>query len=99
MTLNDVLFATLVLLNLADIESTLRGLESGAQERNPFLKRLFAGFGVEAVLLPLKWAVIGTVGYFQYKHGALDWMLLAFLNGVYAFVVLNNWRVVRKQRG
>ncbi len=95
MTFSDVLFLALVLLTFADLASTISALDLGAKEANSFLRNLFGELGVDAVLFPAKWAVIGGVGY--YREG-MDWRILAALVLVYAVVVSNNLRWLRKHR-
>lgn len=93
MSLSVALWATLALLQCADIASTYIALErhTGAYEANPLLNWMFKRAGVLPSLLAVKAAMAGAMWFLQPPV----WVA-AVLCVAYAVVVGNNVRIIRR---
>jgi hypothetical protein len=78
-----------IILQIADVALTLKALELGKVEKNPFLRRAFEYFNPLKVMIAVK--VVGTYLLFYLDIG----FITAACCAVYVLVVLNNWKVVR----
>lgn len=83
----------LLLLQLADILTTLAGLGKGLQEANPLLAPLFAKFGAGPVLIVVKAIAIAALWYFR---AMLPFDLLAILCLIYGLLIANNLYLIIK---
>lgn len=94
------LYVTYGILQAADAHSTLRGLNQGAREQNPFLGSIVKR---PAVLIPVKigssLATIYLVEKLRRKNPAAAVAVMAGVNTAYAVIVQHNYRVVRSQKG
>ncbi len=88
------LLILLAILQVADAVTTVRFLRAGAKELNPILQFLIEEVGVFFALLLTKSAVI-VFGVYIYNHGDIATPILACLDLFYAFVVVNNYRIVK----
>jgi hypothetical protein len=91
--LNYVLFLILVALQAADAYTTWRVLRAGGRELNPALRLLMDRIGIVPALAVVKLVAVLFVGLFLLEHV----VILLALVGLYAWVVQNNWRQMRKQ--
>lgn len=85
--------ATLALLQLLDLATTLAVLRAGGREVNPVMARVMAALGTVPALLLTKAAVVAAAWHWPMPEPA-QWLLLA----AYVAVVLNNLIVHRKLR-
>tara|TARA_R110000868_G_scaffold401925_1_gene677769 strand:- start:329 stop:598 length:270 start_codon:yes stop_codon:yes gene_type:complete len=87
------LFLIVVVLQVADITTTLYGLKIGLVENNPIMAKMFAIFGPTEGILLSKAVFIGTLYYFEeYFPPAAMWAIVA----IYILVVINNFRNLLK---
>jgi hypothetical protein len=86
---NTAFVMLFILLQIADIWTTLRALELGHREVNPILARLFLKFEPLAVMVAVKLPAVWLLSYFD-----LYLMTMAAC-AVYVLVVLNNWKVIK----
>lgn len=83
----------LILLQVADIVTTIIALQGPAHESNPVLKKLMDKIGVLPALLIVKGLAIAFFWYFQAMiPQAVFWLLCAF----YVYIVYNNLMTIRK---
>jgi hypothetical protein len=80
-----------ILLQIADVVTTVKGLKAGAKEANPLLAWAFEWQSPVLVLLVAKTTVIVAVGVLNSD------VVTAFGCGVYVPVIANNIRVLRKK--
>lgn len=87
----NFLFVVFVLLQIADVASTMIALNMGAREANPVMRWLFEKIGVNPALYTVK--VSGIVLLWVYGMGlpVIVWLIMV---GVYVAVVYNNARVI-----
>jgi len=98
-SLLPALYASTALLQALDAHSTMKAINAGAHEANPFMKGVA---GNQGALLAVKAGVAGATIYFAEKMwkrnpvGAIAMMVV--VNGVNAAVVAHNYRVARSLR-
>ena len=80
-----------ILLQIADVVTTVKGLKAGAKEANPLLAWAFEWTAPLYVLIAAKAVVIVAVGLLDVA------IVTAFGCGVYVPVIANNIRVLRKK--
>jgi hypothetical protein len=96
-TVSLIVLAIFVLIQVADVITTLRGLKLGADEASPIGGPLFKKIGFWPTTLILKGAFIAlaTALTFYVRKG---WMAVACLVLVGAYVLWNNLKVIREQK-
>lgn len=77
------------LLQVADIHTTLKALELGKREANPFLAKLFTKYDPLAVMVITKAVAVWLLWYVD------AWLITMACCALYVWVVINNWKVVR----
>lgn len=87
--MNTVFLIIFILLQIADIWTTLRALELGAREMNPLLNWLFQRFDALPVMVIVKLIGLWVLWYVD------AYLLTMACCVVYLWVVLNNWKVIR----
>ncbi len=99
MTLQTALFVLVVLLQAADIATTVADLRSGASERNGLIAQLQSVFGLTGGTLLAKVAIL--CAFFWYSGGIEAVPVYAYLIMVamYVIIVANNVRVYRRLHG
>ena len=93
MTLNELFFVTLVILNVLDIYTTLRVLRQGGEELNPVMDWLMDKVGVIPALIVPKATYLIAVGYFLTD---LPSMVMFGLCCFYVLLVLHNFGEIKK---
>ncbi len=94
MTLTDYLFWAVIALQVADAAITIHALRTGkTREANPIVAKLISKLGRDRAVVGLKIISIGALFYF--RDQATLWPLVG-LAALYAVVVVNNVRVIRK---
>jgi hypothetical protein len=88
--MNTALLILYVLLQAADVYTTLTVLKQGGRELNPVLAKLFAKFDPLAVMVATKLAGVWALWY------ADSWMLTLAACVVYAYVVNRNYWEIKK---
>ena len=78
-----------ILLQIADIWTTLRALELGHREVNPILAKLFTRFEPLAVMVAVKLPAVWLLSYLD------SYLLTMAACAVYVWVVLSNWNVIK----
>lgn len=94
--------ALFTLINVLDFVSTYSILHAGGVELNPVVRWLMQALGRALGLLVAKLAAVGAVWGAWYAGAFAHLYLLAplgLLTVVYAAVVLNNFKELRKQKG
>ena len=88
--MNTSLLILYVLLQAADVYTTLTVLKQGGRELNPVLAKLFAKFDPLAVMVGIKLVGVWALWYVN------SWMLTLAACAVYAYVVNRNyWEMTR----
>ena len=88
--MNTGLLILYVLLQAADVYTTLTVLKQGGRELNPVLAKLFAKFDPLAVMVSVKLVGVWALWYVN------SWMLTLAACVVYAYVVNRNyWEMTR----
>jgi len=90
--MNTGLLILYVLLQAADVYTTLTVLKQGGRELNPVLAKLFAKADPLAVMVGIKLAGVWALWYVN------SWMLTLAACVVYAFVVNQNYGVMTRGR-
>jgi len=90
--MNTAFLILFILLNVADIWTTLRALELGKREVNPFLAWMFKRFD------PLGVMVITKVLAVYFLWLADIYFITAAACALYVWVVLNNWDVIQRKK-
>ena len=90
--MNTALLILYVLLQAADVYTTLTVLKQGGRELNPVLAKLFAKFDPLAVMVGIKLVGVWALWYVN------SWMLTLASCVVYAFVVNQNFGVMTRGR-
>jgi hypothetical protein len=90
--MNTGLLILYVLLQAADVYTTLTVLKQGGRELNPVLAKLFAKFDPLAVMVSVKLVGVWALWYVN------SWMLTLAACVVYAFVVNQNYGVMTRGR-
>ena len=90
--MNTGLLILFVLLQAADVYTTIKVLEQGGRELNPVLAKLFAKFDPLAVMVGIKLAGVWALWYVN------SWMLTLAACVVYAYVVNQNYGVMTRGR-
>ena len=91
----EILFAVFVALQLADYLTTIAGLKAGHSEGNPILSRLFKRLRPEIAMALVKLLIVGAATA-ALLTGSLDLFVLVALNTIYALVVINNLRILKR---
>jgi len=86
---NTAFVMLFILLQIADIWTTLRALELGHREVNPILAKLFLRFEPLAVMVMLKLPAVWLLSYLG------SYLLTMTACAVYVWVVISNWKVIR----
>jgi hypothetical protein len=86
--MNSVLLIIYVILQAADIQTTVIGLSEGKTEANPFLAKLFEFIEPAAAMIIVKIAGIFALWWIDV------WQITAIACAVYAWVVANNIKVI-----
>ena len=88
--MNTALLILYVLLQAADVYTTLTVLKQGGRELNPVLAKLFTKFDPLAVMVGIKLVGVWALWYVN------SWMLTLAACVVYAYVVNRNyWEMTR----
>lgn len=83
----------LILLQVADIITTIIALNGPAHEANPLLKKLMDAIGVVPALMLIKVIMLSFIGYYQAMLPVeVLWALCVF----YVLIVVNNLNTIRK---
>jgi len=91
-----ILFIIFVILNILDIYTTLKILEHGGREKNPVVRKFIEWLKPFPALILVKAVMILAV-FFAIKYiGNYSYYLLGFGNGIYIWVIINNFRVLKK---
>ena len=90
--MNTGLLILYVLLQAADVYTTLTVLKQGGRELNPVLAKLFAKFDPLAVMVGIKLVGVWALWWVN------SWMLTLAVCVVYAFVVNQNYGVMTRGR-
>ena len=90
--MNTGLLILYVLLQAADVYTTIKVLEQGGRELNPILAKLFTRFNPLAVMVGIKLAGVWALWYVDM------WMLTLAAVVVYAYVVNQNYGVMTRGR-
>jgi hypothetical protein len=90
--MNTGLLILYVLLQAADVYTTLTVLKQGGRELNPVLAKLFTKFDPLAVMVGIKLVGVWALWYVDM------WMLTLAVCGVYAYVVNQNYGVMTRGR-
>jgi len=97
MQLTDIEIATAVVflaLQIADVWTTIVGMNSGAVESNPVVKWMMDTFGKTWVLIKITGASLGA--YLAWSEGAI-WIVWAIC-AVMAYVVWQNHRIIKNRK-
>jgi hypothetical protein len=86
---NAVFLVIFILLQIADVWTTLRALELGHREMNPLLNWMFKHVDPLAAMVLVK--VVGLWALWYVDLYPLTMAVCA----VYVWVALNNWKVIR----
>lgn len=89
-----LLFGLLCILQVLDVYSTVMVIKNGGYEANPILKFLMNQFGVVPALVTVKVIFIFAV-YLFLDYEYIKELLIA-INFVYALVVINNFKVLKR---
>lgn len=87
--MNTAFLIIFILLQIADIWTTLRALELGHREMNPLLNWMFKHVDPLAAMVLVK-----VVGLWALWYVDL-YLLTMAVCAVYVWVVINNWKVIR----
>jgi len=90
--MNTALLILYVLLQSADVYTTLTVLKQGGRELNPVLAKLFAKADPLTVMVGVKLVGVWALWYVDL------WMLTLAACGVYAYVVNQNYGVMTRGR-
>jgi len=82
-----------VIVQLADIYTTLKGLRGGAVEGNPFVKWMMDKFGGNWIYLKF----IGAICIVAYLYTINSVIPVWIISAITFIVVLNNIRIIRKR--
>lgn len=93
LTVHNALLIGLGALQVLDAITTLQAFSLGAREGNKVMARIFASIPAPIALLVLKSAVLPLVIHFEVPD---RW--LGALVAYYVAILINNLRVIRKQR-
>ena len=88
--MNTGLLILYVLLQAADVYTTLTVLKQGGRELNPILAKLFTRFDPLAVMVGIK--LVGVLALWYVN----SWMLTLAACVVYAYVVNRNYWEIKK---
>ena len=88
----DILLGIYLVLQGLDYWTTVRAISNGGVEANPVVAKLMDKFGIELGLGLAKVAGVAA-GVVLHYHQQLE--VLATLSAVYAYVVVNNYRLVK----
>ena len=86
-----IAFLLFIMLQVADVWTTITGINSGATEANPIMDKLFKKIGVVQGLVLAKSITVILFGLFLYE----TWIMWAFVV-LYTGVVANNVYQLRK---
>jgi len=87
--MNMLFLMIFCLLQIADIHTTIKALEMGHREANPFLNHLFQKLDPLTVMIVIKIAGIGLIWYLNV------WFITMIFCAIYIWVVANNWKITR----
>lgn len=87
--MNTAFLVIFILLQIADVWTTLRALELGAREMNPLLNWMFKHVDPLAAMVLVKVVGLWALWYVN------SYLLTMACCVVYLWVVLNNWKVIR----
>jgi len=93
--MKEALLILIILLQAADIYTTLRVLSQGGREMNKLLKWLMDRIGVLPALLVSKAVVIGGFVYLYFGADLVFYPVVGGLAVVYAIVVWHNYREIK----
>ena len=89
-----------VLLQVGDFLTTYFALEKGGVETNPIVKKVMDKFGYWGLgvvkLLPI--ITIPAIAYYGQMPENITVGMIFIFNMLYAYIVINNLNVIRKQR-
>ena len=88
--MNTGLLILYVLLQAADVYTTLTVLKQGGRELNPILAKLFTRFDPLAMMVGIKLAGVWALWHVN------SWMLTLAACAVYAYVVNRNYWEIKK---
>jgi hypothetical protein len=86
---NLAFLALFILLQIADVWTTLTVLKMGGRELNPVLAPLFKRFSPLGVMIVFKVVAVWALWY------ANVWLVTMGLCAFYLWVVLNNWKAIQ----
>lgn len=89
--MNTLFLVIFILLNVADVWTTLKALEMGKREANPFLAWMFKRFDPLGVMVSTKVLAVWLLWYVDL------YFITAGVCALYVWVVLNNWNVIEKK--
>lgn len=89
--MNTAFLLLFILLNVADVWTTLKALEMGKREENPFLAWMFKRFDPLGVMISTKVLAVWFLWYVDL------YFITAGACAIYVWVVLNNWNVIEKK--
>ncbi|MBW2081674.1 MAG: hypothetical protein JRF46_01115 [Deltaproteobacteria bacterium] len=100
MTVNAWLFLELVVLNIADIVTTIEAISRGGRELNPFMRRLMGRLGTGGALGLVKFIALALIMllvlFVPAPYDVYVTVLLLVLCGYYAIILVNNFSVIRR---
>ena len=88
--MNTLFLILFCVLQIGDIHTTIKALEMGHREANPFLNHLFQKFDPLFVMIVTKFIAIGLLWYVNF------WPITAAMCVLYIWVVWNNWNLIKK---
>ena len=88
-------FYLLILLQLADVITTIIALERPAHEANPLLKKIMDAIGIIPALVLVKG---GFVAFLWYYQALLPIALIVGLCAFYVYIVYHNIETIKKGR-
>ena len=90
--MNNAFIILFILLNVADIWTTLRALELGKREINPFLAWMFKRFDPLGVMVGTKVLAVWLLWYIDV------YFITTAACALYVWIVLNNWDVIQGKK-
>ena len=90
--MNTAFLILFILLNSADVWTTLKALKMGKREANPVLNHLFQRFDPLGVMVAFKVAAAWLLWYVDV------YFITAGACALYVWVVVNNWKVIEGKK-
>ncbi len=88
------LFASLVVLQILDVLTTIKVLELGGYEANPIMKKAMDKLGVMQAIIGIKCAYsLALFGAFIYLNIFWFWVIM---NVFYFAIIVNNFIVIKR---